>query len=97
MEYLEYLNSLPDDVDYIDLTAISLHELPDLSRFHSLLTLYCDNNLLTHLPPLPPTLEMFYCDHNLLIQLPPLPPNLKQLYCEYNQLTSLPLLPESLE
>ena len=84
-----YLNSLPDDIQCINLRHKYLSELPDLSRFHSLKTLYCDHNSLTNLPPLSPTLEDLYCNNNRLTSLPPLP-GLKRLYCEDNELIRLP-------
>ena len=84
-----YLNSLPDDTKCINLRHKYLTELPDLSRFHSLKTLYCDHNSLTSLPQLSPSLEDLYCNNNRLTSLPPLP-GLKRLYCERNELIRLP-------
>jgi len=84
-----YLDSLPDNTNCINLRHRNLSELPDLSRFHSLKTLYCDHNSLTSLPPLSPTLEDLYCNNNRLTSLPPLP-GLKRLYCERNELIRLP-------
>ena len=61
----------------------------DLSRVTEL---YCFNNQLTSLPPLPPTLRMLGCSNNQLTSLPELPPNLRRLYCKDNKLTVLPVL-----
>jgi len=93
----KYLDSLPDDVDTIDVSSKNLNYLPNLSRFKKLEKLYCGNNNLTSLPVLPEKLERLYCYENNLISLPILPENLERLYCEYNQLTSLPVLPKNLK
>uniref|UniRef100_A0A6C0H6Z7 Leucine-rich repeat protein n=1 Tax=viral metagenome TaxID=1070528 RepID=A0A6C0H6Z7_9ZZZZ len=92
----EYLNSLPNDVEIIDVLNKNLEYLPDLSRFKSLNKLYCDFNKLTSLPVLPESLIYLSCRINKLTSLPILPKNLQALGCSDNQLTSLPILPESL-
>ena len=93
----KYIDSLPDDIDEIDVSFKKLNYLPDLSRFKKLETLFCYNNKLTSLPVLPENLKMLYCHFNELTLLPNLPENLKVLNCKYNKLTSLPVLPENLE
>ena len=63
----------------------------DLSR---VTYLYCSNNQLTSLPPLPKTLKELICWNNQLTSLPPLPETLKKLSCDDNRL--LPDLPYGL-
>jgi len=93
----KYLDSLPDDVEKIDVSFRNLDYLPNLSRFKKLEILFCNGNKLTSLPILPEKLETLYCNSNNLTSLPVLPENLKKLYCSDNKLTSLPILPEKLE
>ena len=52
---------------------------------------------MSHLPPLPSTLQTLYCFDNQLSLLPPLPSTLKYFYCSNNQLTHLPPLPSTLQ
>lgn len=87
-----YLNSLPLDITLICISDKNLTYLPDLSRFYNLQELNCNNNELTELPPLNPTLKILHCCNNLLTRLPPLNANLEQLICGDNQLTCLPYL-----
>ena len=93
----EYINSLPDDIETINVLGKELTYLPDLSRFKNLKILYCQLNKLVSLPLLPNSLEALYCYDNKLVSLPPLPNSLKLLGCRDNNLTSLPSLPDSLE
>ena len=93
----EYVDSLPNDVDEIDVSFKKFKYLPNLSRFKKLEILNCRNNNLTSLPDLPENLKELYCCDNNLNSLPVLPKNLKELYCCDNNLTSLPVLPEKLE
>ena len=92
----EYLNSLPLDTTYIDLSNRGLTYLPDLSRFKQLTHLFCNDNKLTWLPPLNNTLTQLDCSENKLSWLPSLNYNLKYLYCYDNQLTWLPHLNNNL-
>jgi hypothetical protein len=46
--------------------------------------MYCYNNELGCLPPLPATLEVLYCYNNELTSLPLLPSTLKEIYCYNN-------------
>ena len=89
-----YLNSLPSNTEYIDISGQNLTEFPTelLSRFKNLKRLNCSNNKLTSLPPFNNSLRSLYCSNNLLTSLPPLPTNLRSLYCNFNRLTSLPSL-----
>jgi len=93
----KYLDSLPDDVEIIDVSNKNLDYLPDLSRFKKLKELYCHRNKLTSLPDLPKNLKELCCYNNELTSLPVLPENLTKLDCHYNKLTSLPVLPKNLE
>lgn len=92
----EYLNSLPDDTEQIDVSRKNLTYLPSLERFHNLQKLCCYHNKLTKLPKLNNSIKELYCSHNQLTSLPELPPSLLYLYCSYNQLKSLPKVPSSL-
>ena len=69
MNVQEYLNSLPDDVKFIDLSDKNLSKLPDLSRFYNLQILYCPHNELTTIPLLP-SLKELYCEHNRITIIP---------------------------
>ena len=93
----EYLYSLYDFEEIIDISNKNLTYLPDLSRFKNLKILSCYHNNLVSLPPLPNSLQILYCSHNQLVSLPPLPNSLQELYCYNNQLSSLYPLPNSLE
>ena len=68
-----YLNSLPDYTTVINISDKNVCYLPDISRFTLLEILYCDNNYLISLPPLPPNLRLLSCLRNKLRSLPPLP------------------------
>jgi uncharacterized repeat protein (TIGR01451 family) len=74
----------------------NIADLTGLEYFDSLTTLYCDNNQLTTLPPLPFSLQQLYCNDNQISYLPELPLGLQLLDCFNNQLSSLPMLPEFL-
>ena len=93
----EYLNGLPADVTIINVSSKKLTYLPDLTRFRNLQELQCQDNLLTSLPPLNPTLKKLFCNINCLTSLPELNPNLQELSCISNQLTSLPQLNPNLQ
>jgi Leucine-rich repeat (LRR) protein len=90
---MEYLNSLSEDTEEIDVSNEDLTSL-DVTRFKNLKTLNCSYNQLTFLY-LPETLQKLYCYDNQLTSLH-LPETLKILYCSHNQLTSLHL-PETLQ
>ena len=88
----EYINSLPLDIEIIDVSNKKLTFIPDLSRFTKLTHLICSGNKLTQLPPLNNELRHLNCSDNLLTKLPQLNKNLKFLTCENNKLTELPSL-----
>jgi len=91
-----YLNSLPEDVEKIDVSYKKLTYLPDLSRFKNLQILNCHFNNLTSLPQLNKNLKILFCSNNKLTSLPQLNNKLKILHCSYNELTLLPQLNEEL-
>jgi Leucine-rich repeat (LRR) protein len=68
----EYINSLPDDIENIELSFINLTYIPDLSRFKKLKKLYCISNKLTYLPNLSNSLTILACSNNKLTYLPDL-------------------------
>ena len=92
----EYINSLPENVEKIDISYKSLTYIPCLKRFHKLKILYCHHNQLTKLPELNDSLEILSCHHNQLTSLPKLNNSLEKLYCCNNKLTYLPELNTSL-
>jgi Leucine-rich repeat (LRR) protein len=82
-----YLDSLPDDTETIDLSNKNLEQLPDLSRFYNLKTLYCQFNNLVSLPELP-NVAVLHCLHNNLVSLPELP-NVTNLKCYNNPIYNI--------
>ena len=88
----EYLNSLPENTETINVSNKNLTDIPPLNRFTNLKKLYCDNNQLTQLPQLNSSLEILNCSNNRLTQLPQLNSYLQDLRCYNNQLTQLPEL-----
>ncbi len=75
----------------------NVSNLDGIQYFKSLKYLNCNNNPLSHLPSLPPTLVSLRCSICQLTDLPSLPPALIGLDCSENQLVSLPPLPASLQ
>ncbi|MGE5398079.1 MAG: S-layer homology domain-containing protein [Chitinophagales bacterium] len=82
----------------LDVNSKTIASLAGLEYFQEtgLKTLLCEDNQLTSLPDLPPSLTNLHCDGNQLTSLPTLPASLTYLYCDNNQVTSLPALPGSL-
>lgn len=80
----------------LECTSNNLTNIPDLSGLQSLFGIYFENNQLTSLPSLPPSLSFIQCSNNHLSSLPALPNSITNLNCSQNQLTSLPSLPDSL-
>jgi len=91
-DIVKYINSLPSDTTEINVSALRLTFLPDLTRFKHLTHLYCRNNQLTWLPPLPSSLEYLDVSYNKLTKLSPFNSKLTRLDCEHNLLTNLPYL-----
>ena len=85
---IEYLDSLPEDIEEINVSGKGINSL-DVTRFRKLKKLYCSNNQLTSLQ-LNENLEELYCSYNRLTSMH-LNENLQTLYCHTNQLTSLHL------
>jgi len=91
-----FFNSLPDEIEVIDVRNSFLTYLPSLTRFKNLIVLLCENNQLTFLPDLPENLVELRCSNNQLTFLPDLPENLVELWCSNNQLIFLPDFPVNL-
>lgn len=94
-----YLCSLPDNVDKIDISFITVKDITelDLTRFTHVTSFICAHCELKELPKLPDTLLFLNCYSNNIIYLPLLPAKLISLYCSRNMLGSLPNLPRSIE
>lgn len=58
--------------------------------------IYCENNNLSSLPPLPEYLTVLNCSNNELESLPILPNDLEYLNCSGNKITQLPNYPSKL-
>ena len=80
----------------INCSNSNIANLTGISAFSNLFDLYCQNNQLTGIPPLPTSLKILNCDNNGLFNLSNLPTSLTGLACAYNNLSSLPNLPSSL-
>ena len=98
-EMMEYLNSLPADVEIIDVSSFRVTQIPDLSRFTNARELRCIYNFnLTSIVSFPKTLTKIICNLNeKLTSLPALPDSLEELYCRGCLLTALPTLPNTLK
>lgn len=93
----KFLNSLPDDIQSLDISNMNLNYIPSLKRFSRLEVLYCKNNFkLNALPELNSTLKELHCANCSLTELPLLNDSLIFLSCCYNLLTELPELNRSL-
>jgi Leucine-rich repeat (LRR) protein len=87
-------------ITVLDLSLQNLSELPDLSDYTNLKTLYCGHNQLTHFNKLPYNLQHLRCDYNQLTHLDnliELTPNLQGLGCGHNQLKELDNLPLNIQ
>lgn len=92
-----YLDSLPDDTTFINLSSKKLTYIPDLARFKNLNELNLNDNDLVVLPPLPKTLKFLYCSRNKLETTPEeWPEYLEELFCHFNYLKILQNLPETM-
>ncbi len=87
-----YINSLPDDIEMIDILGKRLTYIPSLKRFNNLKYLDCSFNNLTSLPELNNSLKILNCEYNKLTSLPELNDNLHELNCQFNNLKMLPNL-----
>jgi len=102
-----------DVLENVTYLACEHNPITDLPNFRKkapkLVTLHCNNTLITELPPLPDTLKSLNCSScnsksrnrnnpNGLRKLSrPLPPNLVHLNCSSNALIYLPPIPSKLE
>jgi hypothetical protein len=64
-----YLNSLPEDIEIIDISKKSINYLPSLKRFKNLKELNCSGNNLTSLPELNENLKILYCFNNPIYKI----------------------------
>jgi hypothetical protein len=85
----EYINSLPLDIEIIDVSNKKLTFIPDLSKFTKLTHLICSGNKLTQLPPLNNELLHLNCDSNNIKYLPNLSHSLFTLYFKYNPIDDI--------
>jgi uncharacterized repeat protein (TIGR01451 family) len=74
-----------------------IYDLDGVQYFTGLLSLVCNGNYLTAMPPLPDAIIQLECQGNDLVNFASLPNSLTRLYCWDNQLTSLPTLPPALD
>ena len=88
-EIQSYLDSLHEDVGYINISNHNLTFIPCLKRFKKLQELNCSYNKLVSLPSLNDNLRILKCANNMLTSLPSLNDNLRKLDCANNNLTSL--------
>ena len=75
----------------------NIHNLEGIQYFDNLDTLYCNNDSISYLPPLPDSLKRLNCSSNRLTNLPTLPNGILSVDCHRNQLTGLPTLPSGIE
>jgi Leucine-rich repeat (LRR) protein len=80
----------------INVANKGIANLSGIEYFVNLNMLVCNNNILSTLPALPPSITYLECSYNQITSLPVLPTGLINFYCYNNQLTSLPSLPSSL-
>jgi hypothetical protein len=85
------------DATLLDVSFLNIRSLEGLQYFKKLQFLYCNNNLLTSLPPLPTTLIQLYAYNNQLLSLPTLHNGLKLIHFTGNRVSTLPPLPNTLE
>ena len=84
-----FLDSLPEDIEYINLRYRNLTFIPSLKRFKNLQVLICSHNQLTSLPDLNINLQKLICHNNKLTSLPYLNENLRILYCNNNPIDEI--------
>jgi len=80
----------------MDCRGQDISSLEGVQYFKNLRQLYCDDNNIGYIPPLPDSLFLLACSVNQLYYLSKLPNGLKFLYCNDNYLSNLPNLPDSL-
>jgi hypothetical protein len=80
----------------LDVSGKNITSLDGVQYFTNLTRLWCYQNELTSLPPLPATLTDLTCSQNRLTSLPALPAGLTDLISSYNDISVLPPLPSGL-
>jgi Leucine-rich repeat (LRR) protein len=89
---ITYLNTLPDDIEKINLHGKSLRELPNLSRFTNVKKLILSYNHLKQIPDYIlsfKSLEILNLNGNELTSLPEnLPSSLIEFHCDNNNLSN---------
>ncbi len=93
MSHLIYLNDQYDDTEELNLSHMTILDMPHLKRFSCLRILNISHNNIKRINTLPPNLIKLICSNNNLTTLPPLPDFLESLFCDHNQLKQLPKLP----
>lgn len=93
---LDTTNTLVINATTVDCHYSNIHDLTGIQYFKNLISLYCYQDSLSSLPPLPATLHTLSFSQNQLTSLSPLPTSLTYLDCSYNQLPGLASLPASL-
>jgi hypothetical protein len=93
---LDVTNTLVTNRYGINVGNLNISSLVGIQYFTSLKLLYCNNNSLNNLPPLPNKLQALECFSNFFINLPTLPDSLRTLKCYDNKIINLPSLPISL-
>ncbi len=88
MSIEDYLSSLPNNIDYIDLSFKKLNEIPDLSRFTNLKELNVSYNYIKYIPKID-TIKILNCNNNDIEYISEMP-NLELLNCATNNLQYLP-------
>ena len=63
---VEYLDSLKDDIEELNLWKRKLTYIPNIDKFYNLKILWCFDNNLCELPLLPNSLKYLYCYDNPL-------------------------------
>jgi hypothetical protein len=93
---IDYLDSLDENVEEINLSKRRLKRLPNLSKFTNVKELYCYNNQIKVLDKLPDGLKELYCYNNTIKELNNLPNKLQVMLCSNNQIQELNNLPDGL-
>jgi len=74
----------------LDVPFLNIRSLEGLQYFKKLQFLYCYDNVLTSLPPLPTTLTQLHTQNNQLLSLPALHNGLQLILFKDNRISSLP-------
>jgi len=94
---IDYFDSLPQDLENINLIDKKINFIPNLSRFINLLTLTLSRCIIKTLPTLPNSLQTLIIIRIGLEYLPNLEnTRLGNVVCSHNNLKSLPKFPDTL-